>query len=97
MQAAYSLSEKRRSPNKKGMLDPAQLRAARAILDWSRQDLADASGTARETVQHFEARGGNPKRSTLLAWERALRKAGVIFIEGDEQHGPGVRLRDPQG
>jgi transcriptional regulator with XRE-family HTH domain len=78
------------------MLHPAQLRAARALLDWSRQDLADASGTARETVQHFEARGGNPKRSTMLLWERALKKAGVVFIDGTETEGPGVRLREPQ-
>ena len=81
---------------KKRMLDPAQLRAARALLDWSRQDLADASGTARETVQGFEARGSNPKRSTLIAWEKALRKAGVVFIDADETQGPGVRLRDPR-
>lgn len=78
------------------MLHPAQLRAARALLDWSRQDLADASGTARETVQYFESRGGNPKRSTLLAWERAIRKAGVVLIEATETEGPGVRLREPQ-
>ena len=77
------------------MLHPTQLRAARALLGWSRQKLADASGTARETVQHFEARGGNPKRSTMLAWERALRKAGVELIDGDERRGPGVRLREP--
>jgi transcriptional regulator with XRE-family HTH domain len=78
------------------MLDPAQLRAARALLDWSRQDLADRSSTARETVQAFEARGSNPKRSTMLAWERALRKAGIVFIDGDDTQGPGVRLRDPR-
>jgi transcriptional regulator with XRE-family HTH domain len=77
------------------MLYPAQLRAARAILGWSRQDLADASGTARETVQYFESRGGNPKRSTLLAWERVLRRGGVVLIEATDTEGPGVRLREP--
>jgi transcriptional regulator with XRE-family HTH domain len=84
------------APSDEPMLDPAQSRAARALLGWSRQDLADASGTSRETVQYFESRGGNPKRSTLIAWEKALRKAGVMLIEGDEHHGPGVRLREPQ-
>jgi transcriptional regulator with XRE-family HTH domain len=77
------------------MLDPAQLRAARALLKWSRQRLASASGTGRETIQDFEARGSNPKRSTMLAWERALKKAGVEFLDGNETRGPGVRLRDP--
>lgn len=90
------LSVRGRRASKVRMLDPSQLRAARALLNWSRQDLADASGTARETVQGFESRGSNPKRTTLLAWERALRKAGVIFIDGDDQHGPGVKLREPQ-
>jgi transcriptional regulator with XRE-family HTH domain len=93
-QVASQLRGKRHRANKRRMLDPAQLRAARALLDWSRQELADRSNTARETVQAFEARGSNPKRSTLIAWERALRKGGVVFIESDEQLGPGVRLRE---
>jgi transcriptional regulator with XRE-family HTH domain len=76
------------------MLDPSQLRAARALLGWSRQDLADASGTGRETVQDFESRGSNPKRLTLMAWRKALIRAGVMFIDADEEHGSGVRLRD---
>jgi transcriptional regulator with XRE-family HTH domain len=79
---------------RKRMLDPAQLRAARGLLKWSRQDLAKASSTGRETVQDFESRGSNPKRATLMAWERALKKAGVLFIDADEINGPGVRFRD---
>lgn len=81
---------------KKRMLDPAQLRAARAILGWSRQGLADASGTGRETIQDFESRGSNPKRATMTAWEKALKKAGVVLIDGTDEHGPGVMLREPQ-
>jgi transcriptional regulator with XRE-family HTH domain len=96
MQVATRLSGGRHGAIKKRMLDPAQLRAARALLDWSRQDLADASGTARETVQYFESRGGNPKRSTLIAWERAVRKAGVVLIDGNDEHGAGVMIREPQ-
>lgn len=79
------------------MLTPAQLRAARALLDWSRQDLATKSGTAAETVQGFESRGSDPKLSTLNRWRRALEVAGVVFIDpnpmGGDEHGPGVRLR----
>jgi transcriptional regulator with XRE-family HTH domain len=79
------------------MLTPAQLRAARALLDWSRKDLAKKSGTAAETVQGFESRGSDPKLSTLNAWRRALEVAGVVFIDpnpmGGDDMGPGVRLR----
>lgn len=75
------------------MLSPAQLRAARALLSWSRQDLATKSGTAAETVQGFEARGSDPKLGTVQKWVRALEEAGVEFIAPTDDKGPGVRLR----
>ena len=78
------------------MLTPAQLRAARALLGWARVTLAKRSGTAAETVQDFEARGSDPRLSTLIAWRRALEDAGVEFIEAGEGKGPGVRLRSDQ-
>jgi transcriptional regulator with XRE-family HTH domain len=83
------------------MLTPAQLRAARALLGWSRQDLANKSGTAAETVQGFESRGSDPKLSTLNKWHRALELAGVVFIDpnpmGGDELGPGVRLTGREG
>lgn len=77
------------------MLTPGQLRAARALLGWSRDTLAEKSGTATETVQGFESRGSDPKLSTLIKWSRALEAAGVEFIDEDLEadRGPGVRLR----
>lgn len=75
------------------MFTPLQLRAARVLAGWSREDLAEASGTAAETVQGFEARGSDPKRSTMLAWRNALAKAGVEFTEETDEHGAGVRFR----
>jgi hypothetical protein len=47
----------------------------------------------RPKVQGFEARGSDPKRSTLIAWRNALAKAGVEFTDETDEHGPGVRLR----
>jgi len=75
------------------MMTPAQLRAARALLGWSRDTLAEKSGTAGETVQGFESRGSDPKRSTLIKWTRALEAAGVVLIDEDAELGPGVRLQ----
>ena len=75
------------------MLTPAQLRAARALLGWSRDTLADKSGTAAETVQGFESRGSDPKLSTLNKWYRALETAGVEFLDEDAERGPGLRLQ----
>lgn len=75
------------------MLTPAQLRAARALVGWTRADLAKKSGTSAPTVQAFEALGSDPKLSTLNKWYRALEKAGVEFIDDDAERGPGVRFR----
>jgi transcriptional regulator with XRE-family HTH domain len=75
------------------MLTPAQLRAARALVGWSRDVLADKSGTAAETIQGFESRGSDPKLGTVQRWRRALEAAGVKFLDADDQDGPGVRLR----
>jgi transcriptional regulator with XRE-family HTH domain len=79
------------------MLTPAQLRAARALLGWSREDLAAKSGVGAETIKNFELRGSDPKLGTVQKWRRALEAAGVKFIDGDEQDGPGVRLRGTKG
>jgi transcriptional regulator with XRE-family HTH domain len=58
------------------LLTPSQLRAARALLYWSRKDLARRSGTAPETIQAFEIGASDPKLSTLRKWRLTLQKAG---------------------
>jgi transcriptional regulator with XRE-family HTH domain len=75
------------------MLTPAQLRAARGLLGWTQAELAKASGVHRNSINTFEKESSDPKRSTLLALERALAKAGVVFIDADKEGGPGLRLR----
>jgi transcriptional regulator with XRE-family HTH domain len=79
------------------MLSPAQVRAARALLNWSRDDLAERSGSFVNTVANFESGKSDPKRSTLLAWRKAFAAAGVEFTDETEEHGPGVRLRKRKG
>jgi transcriptional regulator with XRE-family HTH domain len=74
------------------MLTPDQLRAARALIDWSRDDLAKKSGVSANTVKGFERGGSDPKLSTLHKWRRALEAAGVQFLDEGPDAGPGVRL-----
>lgn len=93
MLAVAQLSVRRGASSRKGMLTPLQLRAARVLVRWSRQTLAEHSGTGADTIQDFEARGSDPKLSTLGKWRRALERAGVVFIDPDYDMGPGVRLR----
>ena len=75
------------------MLTPAQLRAARALLGWTRDDLAAKSGVAAVTVKGFEYLGADSKISTLQKMRRALETAGIQFIDEDAYGGPGVRFR----
>ena len=71
----------------------AQLRAARALLDWNQTELANKAGVSVETIKRLERIVGSleaTKVSTLDAITKALNKAGVEFTNGDA---PGVRLK----
>jgi transcriptional regulator with XRE-family HTH domain len=77
------------------MITPAQCRAARGLLDWTQQDLADRAGVGIVTVRHLEAGVSDTRRATLEVIRRALEAAGVEFIDQDGG-GLGVRFRRPQ-
>jgi predicted transcriptional regulator len=74
------------------MIDSAQCRAARGLLAWNQQDLADAAGVGIVTVHQLEAGTSEPRRATLQVIRRAFEDAGVEFIN-ENGGGPGVRLR----
>jgi transcriptional regulator with XRE-family HTH domain len=72
----------------------SQIKAARALLEWSQEDLADAAGVSLPTVKRLEAAGGIPKGRprTLDSLQTALERAGVTFID-ENGGGAGVRLK----
>jgi DNA-binding XRE family transcriptional regulator len=74
------------------MLTSAQCRAARGLLDWGQQQLADAAGVGVATVRLFEADKGQPRQATLIVIKQAFLAAGVKFID-ENGGGPGVRLK----
>jgi transcriptional regulator with XRE-family HTH domain len=74
------------------MLTPAQCRAARGLLDWTQQQLADEARVGVVTIRQLEAGGTAPRRATLDVIQRALERAGVQLIK-ENGGGPGVRLR----
>ncbi|MCA1437652.1 helix-turn-helix transcriptional regulator [Bradyrhizobium sp. BRP20] len=76
------------------MISPMQCRAARGLLDWSQQDLADRARIGIVTVRQLEAGIHEPRRSTLQVVRMAFEAAGVQFIE-ENGGGPGVRLSKP--
>lgn len=63
-------------------MTPAQCRAARALLNWTHQDLASAAGVSVNTVGEFEKGARNPIRTNLAAIEDAMTSNGVVFVPG---------------
>jgi hypothetical protein len=76
------------------MISTGQVRAARALLRWRAQDLADASGVGVATIRRMEVLDGVPSGQirSLAAIQSALEAAGVEFI-GTPDDRPGVRLK----
>ncbi|MCP4933205.1 MAG: helix-turn-helix transcriptional regulator [bacterium] len=73
------------------MITPDQCRAARALLRWTQEHLANEAAIGLSTVEDFEAHRRQPIQRNLQAIEKTLQVAGVIFIPKNGG-GPGVRL-----
>ncbi len=71
------------------MLTASQCRAARGLLDWTQQELADAARIGVATVRLFESEATETRPATLAVVRQAFELAGVEFTNGDQ---PGVRL-----
>ncbi|MFO1037091.1 MAG: helix-turn-helix transcriptional regulator [Geminicoccaceae bacterium] len=78
-------------------LTPQQCRAARGLLGWTQEDLAERSGVSRSTVRGFENGQHELHRGSAAVIRQALEAAGVILIEADAEAGSGVRLRAGHG
>ena len=74
------------------MITPGQCKAARALLGWTQQELAERSGVGVVTIHQLETGANQPRRATVDVVERALQAAGIEFIE-ENGGGPGVRLK----
>jgi transcriptional regulator with XRE-family HTH domain len=70
----------------------AQLRMARAALNWTVRDLAEATGLHRNTITNIEIGRYAGDQKTLEIIEAVLSKAGVEFID-ENGGGAGVRMK----
>jgi len=68
---------------------------ARAALNWTVRDLAEAAGVHRNTITNLETGRYAGDAATLATLETVLRRAGIDFID-ENGGGPGVRLRNRQ-
>jgi transcriptional regulator with XRE-family HTH domain len=71
-------------------MTPPQIRAARGLLNWTVQELAEKVGIHRNIISNIEAGRYAGDAETLAAIRRMLEGAGVEFTNG---RWPGVRLR----
>jgi len=74
------------------MITGAQCRAARALVEWTREKLASNSDVEAVIIEEFERRIIIPGDDTRDALQSALENAGAVFIE-ENGGGVGVRLK----
>lgn len=69
------------------MLTVEQSRAARGLLGWTQQDLADASGLSKTAINNFEKKNSDIKADSLRSVRLAFESMGIEFLEDN-----GLRL-----
>ncbi len=62
------------------MVNAAQVRAARALLNWSQDDLANRANVSARTLNYLEKGMRHPQKQTLRDIERAFTEAGIEFL-----------------
>lgn len=73
---------------RKDILDARQIKAARALLDWSQDDLAKITCLSVATIRKLEQGNISPRGKTNQCIRDAVESAGLEFIEPN-----GVRFR----
>jgi transcriptional regulator with XRE-family HTH domain len=70
-----------------------QIRASRALLGWSGNDLANKSGVGITTLRRYELQDGIPSANTnvLMSIKTTFEASGIEFT-GDPLVNPGVML-----
>ena len=74
------------------MITGAQCRAARALVEWTRDKLASNSGLDARVVEEFERKIDIPGEDFRAKLQTTLENAGALFI-AENGGGVGVRLK----
>jgi len=78
------------------MITARQVRAARALLNWTQETLADEALVALTALKRRESETGLPVRTdTRDQVRRALERNGIVFLQSEAHglagHAPGRR------
>lgn len=65
------------------MITAAQLRAARGLVDWTRNELAKAANVSPETIKNIEHGIFRPQEETSERIIRTFAARNVVFTEGE--------------
>ena len=63
-------------------LSPAQCRAARALLNWSQEDLVARCKITKKTIADFERGATHPRAQTVAQIRADFEAAGIEFFDG---------------
>lgn len=74
------------------MITGPQCRAARALVEYTRNRLAISAAIAPEIIENFERMLNKPTLSEIAKLKETLEQAGAVFIE-ENGGGVGVRLK----
>ena len=63
-------------------LSPPQCRAARALLNWTQEDLVEHCKITKKTIADFERGATQPRAQTLAQITAAFEATGIEFFDG---------------
>ena len=69
-------------------ISPGQCRAARALLSWTQETLANKVGVALKTIRDFENERRKPLKIIRASIQQAFAESGIEFLDED-----GLRLK----
>ncbi|TXH33126.1 MAG: helix-turn-helix domain-containing protein [Rhodospirillaceae bacterium] len=63
-----------------GMVTPREIRAARAFMGWTREELAQFSLLSLNSIVRLEKEEGSPRLSTVQRVREVFEKCGIRFL-----------------
>ena len=79
------------------MITKFQIAAARALLEWTQDDLAQASGVSKDMISKIEGGKSAGSLKSIQSIEDALTVAGIEFSENDGVKRSSAQIRVLKG